>query len=507
MFKSNEQELHPCVSEGISNLTFQEINEKFFQMETDLNLFNQHIDGFYFWDIIRFLVNCEILVKLSLSEQMPEVRQKGITFYLLKIKYLLRILLTKNPFFSPQSDVVFVGHPRRRKEENGMWTDIFCDPIIENFPCRYTYLERTYKSRHYFPTKTRNVKYMDIISLVAFLIRPFIKKNVSSNDKETLKKISQRIASEFKVSIDITSITCKALRLYKSTIPVFSYLMGVLKPKLMILVVGYGNENIIAVCKAKGIPVIELQHGFIGRYHLGYSYPEPNMVKKTFPDYFFCFGDYWKKNTQMPIGADNVISIGYPYFENEFCKQKGIGKKDQVVFLSQSLVGKRLSKLALEFKKYCNDIVKIFYKLHPKECYTWKKEYPWLIDSGIEVVEDSGPPLHRILAESRIQVGVGSTAIYEGLAFGCITYLVDLPSLEHLKSLIDMGFAKKIQKAEEIEYQTVSQFLAPDKEFFFASNWKNNFSSAINKVTNTYGIKCTHIRNKVRQHSYRDLRF
>ncbi len=52
-------------------------------------------------------------------------------------------------------------------------------------------------------------------------------------------------------------------------------------------------------------------------------------------------------------------------------------KKKQIIFISQGITGKELSKKAVELSDN-NNGYKIIYKLHPGEFAEWDKEYPWL---------------------------------------------------------------------------------------------------------------------------------
>ncbi len=85
---------------------------------------------------------------------------------------------------------------------------------------------------------------------------------------------------------------------------------------------------------------------------------------------------------------------------------------------------------------------KIIYKLHPGEYSTYhsynsasKIEY----FKNIKIVKDVD--LYKILAESEYQIGVNSTAIYEGLGFDCKTVLLELPGVEYMDVLIKNHYA------------------------------------------------------------------
>jgi len=92
----------------------------------------------------------------------------------------------------------------------------------------------------------------------------------------------------------------------------------------------------------------------------------------------------------------------------------------------------------------------IVYKLHPDEYSNWAERYPWLARSGVDVVGQGGRSLYELFATSTVQVGVSSTALYEGLAFGLDTYLVPMPTVEWLSPLVARAEAAVVDSAESL---------------------------------------------------------
>ena len=227
--------------------------------------------------------------------------------------------------------------------------------------------------------------------------------------------------------------------------------------------------------KYLGIEVIELQHGTITDYHLGYSYPKKTRLNGEipyFPDKILSFGDYWINEETSPISKENVIPIGFPYFEFQSKDFMGIEPIDnQILFISQGVIGKYLSGLAFEFAKSQKDL-KIIYKLHPGEYETWRENYPELVEASafdnFEVIDNSEIPLYKLLAESNYQVGAFSTAIYEGLMFNCKTFILDVPGVEYLDDLVERGYVFKIKNVGDLN-SNLENFKPTmyDKNFFF----------------------------------------
>jgi hypothetical protein len=81
-------------------------------------------------------------------------------------------------------------------------------------------------------------------------------------------------------------------------------------------------------------------------------------------------------------------------------------------------------------------------------------------------------------------VGAFSTAIYEGLAFNCKTFIIDVPGIEYLDDLIEKNIVKKVKNSEElIDYIIKDEtkeilFKEYDKDYFF-----KNFDETIFKKT------------------------
>ena len=186
--------------------------------------------------------------------------------------------------------------------------------------------------------------------------------------------------------------------------------------------------------------------------------------------------------------------MGFPYFEeNSKTYMKIAEKKDneqigqqQILFISQGVIGKYLTKLAYETASNINESqnYNFIYKLHPGEYGTWRENYDYLTKAvgefdNFTVIDKSEPPLYELFAKSHCQIGAFSTAIYEGLAFNCKTFIIDVPGVEYLDDLIDKDIVKKVKSSEELinyinnENISIQEY---DKDYFF-----KNFDETIFK--------------------------
>ncbi len=263
-------------------------------------------------------------------------------------------------------------------------------------------------------------------------------------------------------------------------------LLKQINPKISIVVAASYNTVFVEACKELDIPVVELQHG--GSHHRNPKYVFPEDVSLDVqPDYHFLFGKFWKDTVDYHLDDEDVYTVGFPYLEEEYEKYSNLDKKKQVIFISQPPVGSKLSKLASKIGER-NPEYNIVYKLHPKENNIWKREYPWLIEAPVTVIDDDSTPLYKHLAESAIQVGCNSTVIYEGLIFDLETYLLDSDGTAsmRMKELIDNSSVSTISSIDELS-QKVSQHTMNakgtiDTDYFFNPNAVQNIEAALEDV-------------------------
>lgn len=465
-------------------MTFRSITEAFLEIEDELNLFEQRIDGVYFWERIRFPLHRQILESTGVTGQAHTKLEHTLTNMIRIALRSIKNLFVKNPYLAPKSEILFLGSPRRKLRHDGQYWDLYCDPIIENLNRSYVYFEPAYLGTHLTPAKTGNIWYLDLPLFLAVVKRKLKAVNVSLAKQEILllRDLQKKIEERFNVRLNLEEMVKRDLLIRKSTLPVYAKLLKKVSPKLVIVVCSYGKETFIEACKSLGVPVVELQHGVISSYHLGYSFPDPHRIKRTFPDYLFVFGDFWKEGIGYPIGRERIYSVGYPYLESEVQRYAEIKKRDQLVFISQGTIGNAMSKFAVALSERKDFPFEIAYKLHPGEYARWRKEYPWLLASKIKVVEDDEIPLYLLFAQSRMQVGVYSTAIFEGLYFGLKTVLLNLPGVEYMDQLVKEQVARVVTSPEELVKVIKEEAPKVNMERFFRPDSLNNIMKAISEL-------------------------
>ena len=488
--------------------TVKEICQKIWNLEEKYELNHKEIQGCYPWQLIRMYLYYEITRKTNVFES---AQQSSLSLFD-KINSFLPFLknsISSNPLSGSENvDVLIFDHPRKVIFEDE-YQDIysyFLKDTLNQYGKSFETIESPYLNQHFRNKnniKENHVRFNDRILLGSFIHKSRNRGKLPFTEEENqlINAVKEELEAAFKIEIDLFRIMEDHILNFQYDYKKYIELLQKKNPKLVFLVVAYENKALVAACKKMNIEIIELQHGTISPYHLGYSYPENTRkfndeIKEIeyFPDKILSFGDYWKNACPFPIDSENIILMGFPYFEeNSKTYMKIAEKKDneqigqqQILFISQGVIGKYLSKLAYETASNINESqnYNFIYKLHPGEYGTWRENYDYLTKAVDEfdnftVIDKSEPPLYELFAESHYQIGAFSTAIYEGLAFNCKTFIIDVPGVEYLDDLIDKDIVKKVKNSEELinyinnENISIQEY---DKDYFF-----KNFDETIFK--------------------------
>ncbi len=231
----------------------------------------------------------------------------------------------------------------------------------------------------------------------------------------------------------------------------------------------YGVTTRAAMVAAQqcGIHTIELQHGFISKYHLGYSWPEQEEVPYT-PDELWGFGDYWPHATPLARSI-SPRTIGAPYVTDLAEKTEGNSNQNLVVFTSQGVVGRQLVEWAIETAARCPE-KEVIFRLHPSEnleAYEQQLGSPEELPANFSFSHRQ-PVIFELLAKADIQVGAFSTTLLEGMLLGCRTVVVNLPGVEYMAPVIDRGDALFVKNIDELASRLDEAPSAQNPSYYYA---------------------------------------
>ena len=435
----------------------------FLEFETSLHLFDKIICNIKFWHIIRKHVYDNIVSQI---ENINEAHEIGRSNNIL-LRILVRLIhipswIVKSPLNLKEKDFLVICHHRRVKDKK-FYRCIYTDDLLSELnDSSYYVFEDPMLDFHYRKVQTKNLKYLDYIYNEYAFIRVknrLMKKSILSDDeKREIEKLIKLINLSFGVNLnerkfinDVQNHILKYNVFYKH----FNKIINKINPKVIIEVVSYDFSRMVLneVAHNSNIPVIELQHGTMGKYHEAYNFSRKSEIS-TFPDYIFTFGQFWNDDTRLPINDNMVRVVGWPFFERKV-KEKNINTsiedKKTILFVSQGTIGIELSKIANSlFSLIDKNKYNIIYKLHPGEYSRWREKYPWLVLNDIEVIDKNDHDLHYYFAKSDYLIGVNSTALFEGLGYNLRPIIVSLFGYETMNVLIEKGVAVLVKSPEDI---------------------------------------------------------
>jgi hypothetical protein len=185
----------------------------------------------------------------------------------------------------------------------------------------------------------------------------------------------------------------------------------------------YGSTSlpIIITAKKMKIPVGEYQHGLISFGHPAYNYSVhlDASYLKYMPEFFLCYGKYWKDNSRIPI---NVIEIGNPFLSETLSKSNlSIQKKKVILYISSALTPELYVREVLWLHENSQKIgYSILFRIHPSEIERLKGVYKPILDVGIEIDKN---PLYETLSVAEYLIGDISTVLFEAIPFNCIVFI------------------------------------------------------------------------------------
>lgn len=442
--------------------TFNEVLGKFEAIEEDLRLDESLINGVPWWDSVRYSLFQDILRELQLLEtavtnSKKSTPHKKLINSLKKIFWVFKLFSPHSPLWVVNGSIMIWGHSRR-KFDNGLYVDIYSDPFVELLPdnARIAVLEIAEINGHLSPVPTQNLFYAErlftIGTILSSIKRLFVKVRVDQSVVVTLEK---QISLNFQINFDMKKRVIQSILNWDCLYQVMYLFFRLKKPSHLFLVGSACREAIVAAAKAAVVPTFELQHGSPARGKLNYDYSS-GIKKRSFPDYFLSFGDYWTNKLTFPLPTEKIINFGYPYLAKKVDHYSTVQKENTMLIISQTVHAKRLASFAIHALEV-NQGIDVIFKPHPSEFLVPEPEYfRTLRESGV-IVAEKDSDLYYLFSRAKWHVGVYSTALYEGLCFDSALYLLPLPGFECMKPLIRLGLAKVIVKDQDFDKNWVSR--------------------------------------------------
>ncbi len=440
------------------NNTIEDIFNRFLDFEEEHKLFEKEIRGFTFWSHIRFDVYKTILIQTGLGSENANNQLSTVKKISTKNLWLG---IVKSPLFILKKKKYLIVNSVRRNLERGKYKCIYTDFLTDVFDGETQSIEMRNSSAYQTPAYSENIKYTDGFELLAGVYLRLLQKTTKITESEIkdLKKICDNIPLEFGINSSyLLNRFFDAYLFYKSRKPFYNLILNRGKPRKLFLMSSYTHLNhlLIYLAQKKGIEVVELQHGTMGKMHIGYNTKYKKHVMGM-PDKMLLFGEFWKNNISLPIPKQNLIVGGFNQLNQDLEKYSTISRKEKdgtktILILSQWTISKEIIDFSIDLAdKLSSKDYQIKLRFHPSEYKDWQKNFPQLIKTKVIVNDNPKIGLYENFSEADIVVGCYSTALYEAIAFKKRTFILAVKGFEnYISDLYENNFAIKIESPKEL---------------------------------------------------------
>lgn len=257
-----------------------------------------------------------------------------------------------------------------------------------------------------------------------------IKKVIAHTSKLShVVEIESLLNKHFGVNVKLLDYVLKSVAAFKVDQKIAYRYFKIHKPKRLYLDCSYGMEATIYAAHSNNIIVVELQHGWIGKSHPGYHFPE-NQIVPYFPDQIVLMGEYWNEQVNLPINSRITVEP-IPYYKDGIEKVRKF-RRNNFTYEAAFLFGYHIP---VEF------ILKIS-KNRPKMNFILKPHVnsnPFVLEQIKELdnvfLSSEDKDYYDIFISSKYVVTISSTILYETVSCG-----VPVVVLKDKSNYKDMGF-------------------------------------------------------------------
>lgn len=438
------------------NWTPGSINDAILDLEDRLGLLDLEVHDIELWAALRFRLSGEAKAAATTMQGRMSPLSNRITRQLrtLPWRHPQQMLERMRLPADARADLLVLAHPRL-VQHGSQWV------------CRYTYplLEGVRKTQRTLMPTNHGQRYEDDAPSVYWaeldLVRAVPHARVQAvaafarRGRRDLEDAVVALERHLGVTLDRRRVRRHALLMLALDafwVPFFHRLLDRVQPRAVVEVVHYNDVSLILnrVCHARGVPVIELQHGLLTAGHLAYR--SRASRRRCWPTALATWGQVWNDSTpDLFLPSTHCPPIGYAWLEHERASApRRAPSEPTLLILSQWVLGDELCNYAVACARALGPKGwRVRFRLHPNERVGWRERYPALCGSGIEVI-DGDRSLYEDQSEATAQLGVYSTALIEGLSWGLPTFVATLDGWQSMKWLLDAGVAHRVESADEL---------------------------------------------------------
>ena len=485
----------------------EKIIDSILEFEEKNKISEREVCGLKYWSLIRTFVLNDLITEIKGLSYLCDAKQKRkkLNLYILK-----RSIFTKKDF---NKDIILITDTRRVLQKD-KYESIFTDELEKILSKKYSTItleepswvdKNPIKQSHPTPALTENLKYVDLYEIKALIMKNFFKifKRKNTNlIKSEIDSLFTLMEKEYNVNLkNIRKQYSDDLIYFITMRKTYTKLIKKINPKCVFIYFRGFKFKALAtsILNELNIKVIEVQHGTIVE--------DDPIARKTFsyenwiskPDYLFAFGEKQVNEKNLIYKNSDIKYVGNLFLEKklkqeyEYPEEFKKGKK-YIIIISQSVIGEYLSEFATKLSKKLerNDEYVIVFKYHPNESGRY---YKTLERRNIIQIKDSKKEIYQYQKYAYCQIGIFSTALYEGISFGLPTFVLENPigtngtikMLKYFKKGVYLE--KNIDEIIKLLETNLEKPSEDDVELLWKTNAKENFMIELENILNNEGKK------------------
>ena len=421
---------------------FRTVFEEMVAAENDFDLFSQTAGGVRYWEVARFEVFHRLLGTGSTHQKHYDYGSKQTLGKMVAGVRGMAGAMRHQPFWPvAQAENLIWLHERKWKVGDGL-VDPYLSWLVERIGADKC---KVYDQGTAIGTYERRLapfeQTFDGVKLLSRAYGRILRRgDLDDAALRLLGELEDRFFRTLGASIPLKDIIALRIRYFQPAYALYRRLLAAMKPGRLIVAVAYDRHPIVAAANDLGVETFEMQHGVIGVYHPGYNYRSAVEIPYK-PRHLLSFGEFW--SGWGPFAPNMEFHAGgAPTLHDRLSRYRDGREKDiDVVFVSQS-EHHDLFDFAVETVRLMKAGTMVF-RPHPREDASgyvrFLKDNPD-IRSHLRVADQSEEPdTLALLARTRYQVGVYSTALLEGMQLGCTTIVVQQMGAELFEHLVRDG--------------------------------------------------------------------
>jgi hypothetical protein len=263
----------------------------------------------------------------------------------------------------------------------------------------------------------------------------------------------------------------------------YERMLARIRPKLMLISCGcFGGANatLIAAARSMGIATAEYQHGAVSAGHEAYNFApvlrDSLDYRKTLPDYFLSYGEWWNNQINAPL---QPVVIGSPHREMQLNKLAGGSKKTDVLILSDGSDFENFLDLAKAVESAARSRgLTLMIRPHPLERSSIRAQYGSEI-GGVRLDENSD--IMTSLNKAKIVVSDYSTGLFDAIAVAENIYMWETPRSRFTYPQHPFRVFSSARELGDLIKTPASSTPTPQADAFWAPNWRENYRSFLAK--------------------------